>query len=478
MVCKAVPQKHCLRPEEGAFSMATLPRRIHTLVRQIKSVFIQPANPHDQIIDALNATLLEAPRDLQNAILLIVQVDRYADLVRRSDPNDLTYILDTLFHRLLGGTLSRDVAAYFGEGQFAVSLAPLRPFDENDALIIAGQIQDAFAIPIIHSKTRAKVTASIGCAIAASAQLHTGAALLEAARIAVGEAVVKGPSALRVYGPEMGYKVRLKDRLRTDARAALSSGALHAHYQPQIQLSTQAISGCEALARWNHAEFGMIAPADFLPVFEEANLMCALGRTMLRDALQTLKNWDDANLQVPSVSVNMCAEELSNPNILREIQLELKRHGLTPDRLVIEVLETVDVIDGEDPVAFNLKAISRLGCRIDLDDYGTGQTSIKSVRNFSVDRIKIDRSYITGIDHDLEQQGVVTTILKMARNLKVDTLAEGVETEEEIAHLRESGCDFAQGYAIARPLPASEALAWMKAHQFLPEQAKLDQIAP
>lgn len=475
MVCATVPQKHCPRPLEGAYPMATLFRRINSWLRQIKKVFIRLETPYDEIVDALDATLFQAPLDCQNAIVLIAQIDEYPTLFRNCDPKDLKYVLDTLTHRLSGGALSRNVVVYLGHGQFAVSLAPLTPFDENDALIVAGQIQDTFAVPIIHSKTRAKVTASIGCAKAATANVGSGAALLEAARIAVREATRKGPSALRIFWPELGRKMRLRDTIRNDARAALSSGALHAYYQPQIQLTTQAISGCEALARWDHPEFGMIAPADFLPVLEEANLMCMLGRVMMRHALQTLRNWDEANLRIPSISVNMCAEELSNPNLLSEIQSELKRHGLTPDRLVIEVLETVDVIDGEDPVAFNLKAISRFGCRIDLDDYGTGQTSIKSVRNFSVDRIKIDRSYITGIDEDHRQQSIVKTILKMAYNLKVDTLAEGVETDAEIAHLTRSGCDFAQGYAISHPLPAPEAMAWIKARQNLPAQGNLDQ---
>ena len=453
-------------------------RRIHQQLKRLQMVLIRPATPYEQIAEALDAALTEVPKDCRNAIALIAQIDNYPRLERYCAPKDLTYIVNTLAHRLAGGTLSRDDVVHLGEGKFAISLNPVAPFHEDDVLIIAGQIQDAIAIPIIHSETQAKVTASIGCAMARTAAVTNGAALLEAACTALAEASQKGPAALRMYEPEMGKRIRLRQTLSSDARMALTNGALHAHFQPQIHLATDAISGCEALARWNHAEFGMVSPADFLPVLEEEDLMRDLGRVMLRDALRTLKSWDDADLRIPAISVNMCAEELSNPDLVEEIKAELARQNLGPERLVIEVLETVGVIDGDDPVARNLSAISKLGCQIDLDDYGTGQTSIRSVRNFSVDRIKIDRSYVTGIDCDPEQQYVVETILKIARNLQVDTLAEGVETTEEIAHLMKSGCDYAQGYAIARALPAPEAMSWIKSHRPNPPRTNLEQYAP
>jgi EAL domain-containing protein (putative c-di-GMP-specific phosphodiesterase class I) len=246
-----------------------------------------------------------------------------------------------------------------------------------------------------------------------------------------------------------------------EAAAALDSGDILPHFQPQISTDTGRITGFEALARWTHPERGTIAPADFLPVLENAGKLARLGEVMLNRSLAALRAWDDAGLDVPTVAVNFSSDELRNPKLIDKVKWELDRYELDPSRLSIEVLETVVAASPEDVVS---RGLARLGCRIDLDDFGTGHASISSIRRFAVGRIKIDRSFVMKVDRDAEQQRMVAAILTMAERLGLETLAEGVETPGEHTMLAQLGCDHVQGFGIGRPMPFDISEDWLRKH--------------
>jgi EAL domain-containing protein (putative c-di-GMP-specific phosphodiesterase class I) len=224
------------------------------------------------------------------------------------------------------------------------------------------------------------------------------------------------------------------------------------------------LSGFEALTRWHHPERGILSPATFLPALEQAGLMPLLGDTMIKQAVQALTFWDKSDLVVPRIGVNFSSNELRNPRLVDRIARHLEISNISPERLVIEVLETVIASESDDDIICNLAALADLGCGIDLDDFGTGYASITNIKRFSVGRIKIDRSFVAGIDSDLEQQNMVSAILNMAERLDVDTLAEGVETHAEYDALRLLGCEAAQGFQIARPMPIQETVDWASAY--------------
>lgn len=177
-----------------------------------------------------------------------------------------------------------------------------------------------------------------------------------------------------------------------------------------------------------------------------------------------LKAWDGAGVDVPQVGVNFAGSELNNPKLIDKIQWELDRFELTPNRLAVEVLETVVATAPDDMITRNINALGELGCRIDLDDFGTGHASIASIRRFSVSRIKIDRSFVMKADRDPEQQRMISAILTMAERLDVETLAEGVETVGEHVLLAQLGCNHVQGFGIARPMPFEKTLDWIDRH--------------
>jgi len=422
----------------------------------------------EQVIEALQNTLDHSQsRRGMDAIVLVAEIDEFRLLNARHDGGEIADVVQIIERRLKGSILSRDMVRSLNAGQFALVLSPLRSMTADDVIALAGQVRTVIASPIVVGQTEIQLRASIGCAMGKGLGLTTGEETLEAARIAQMDAATR-QTGLQLYTPEIGETAQLRRDLGADARQAMEEGQIQAYFQPQVCLNTKEISGFEALARWHHNVRGTISPAVFLPVLEEAGMMRMLGRVMLRDSLRALRDWDAASLKVPRVSVNMSTDELRNPDLPREVLVLLERYNLTPDRLVLEVLETVTANRNDDPIILNLKELARLGCQIDLDDFGTGHTSIKSVRRFAVDRIKIDRSFVTGIDHDPEQQQLVNTILYMAESLKVDTLAEGIETNAEMRHLADVGCSHGQGFAIARPLHHTAATQWAKAHELPP----------
>lgn len=244
---------------------------------------------------------------------------------------------------------------------------------------------------------------------------------------------------------------------------AAAAGEIQAYFQPQVCCNTGAVRGFELLARWNHPQRGLLLPGAFFGRMS-AEDHGALTLAILDQGLRALKTWDRAGWDVPRVALNISNCELANPDFAAGILWELDRHDLRPERLTIEVLETVGPITSNAEARRNLLALARAGCNIDLDDFGTGYASLDAIRQFGVQRIKIDRSFVTGCDIDPGQQRMILAILALAERLGIAALAEGVETREEYTFLAQMGCDEVQGHAIARPMPLEDVASYLARH--------------
>lgn len=244
---------------------------------------------------------------------------------------------------------------------------------------------------------------------------------------------------------------------------AAAAGQIVAYFQPQISCHSGQVTGFEALARWNHPTRGLLSPAAFMSRMSDEDHK-ALTLCMLRQAIAALKCWDAGGWQIPTVSVNVSNCELADPRFGAGLLWELDRHDLRPGRLVLEVLENVAPVTSSSEARGNLETLAKAGCRLDLDDFGTGYASLDAIRQFGVHRIKIDRSFVLGCDVDPSQQRMILAILALAERLGISALAEGVETSDEHAFLAQIGCDEVQGYAIARPMPLADTLAFLDAH--------------
>lgn len=417
-----------------------------------------------QVVSIMDEVLREAPITGMTTACIVVQFDDMADLLDRQGRAAQTEVLARSAERLCAALRTGDTVARLEGGGFAVVLGRVRRLDLESVVQICARLQSALSAPISLNGGRIYVTSSLGFCLGERSPAPSGAALLDAAQVAADEAMRNGPGAIRAYAPDMTRSRADRDQLRHELETALDEGQIRAHFQPQVSTDTGAISGFEALARWYHPERGLIPPTEFLPAIEDCGLSGRLGEVMVYQALLALSRWDKAGFKVPTVAVNFSKSELRNPSLASKLKWELDRFDLSPDRLTIEILETVVADTDNDVVVANIAAIAQMGCGVDLDDFGTGHASITSIRRFSVRRIKIDRSFVTKVDEDREQQKVVSAILSMAERLGMETLAEGVETQGEHAMLAQLGCGHVQGFGIARPMPADETLDWISRH--------------
>lgn len=418
--------------------------------------------------DGLEAVLDDALRQTRRAprqaAAFVIEIDRFRMIEERHDRADVERILRLLADRLRGALREGDAVARLDGPVLAAAITPARRLDLESALQLAGRIQRAVSEPLPAGGGNVFVTASVGFALAARLDAGaTGATLLRAASLAAIEAGRSGPGAIRSYSPALRRRVDSRASLSVEVADALEKGEIMAFFQPQVSTRTGAVTGFETLARWHHPERGLIPPGEFLPALRQAGMMDRLGARMVTEALGALCRWDAAGFSVPRVGVNFSTEELMDPRLPERLAWELDRFELAPDRLGIEVLETVVAGRSEETVLRNLTALARLGCALDLDDFGTGHASITNIRRFAIGRIKIDRTFVTRIDADPEQQNMVAAILTMAERLGLDTLAEGVETDGEQAMLARLGCAHVQGFGIGRPMPVEETLAWLAA---------------
>lgn len=414
-----------------------------------------------QFIETLDATLRETHLTGRTTACLVLQIDQPERLTAQYGRAVLSEVLARSAERLCVALREGDSVARLEGGGFAVCLAPARRLDIEIVVQLAARLQAAIAVPVSINASRVYLSCSVGICLGARAPEPAGSSLFNAGQIAADEAQRHGPNAIRVFDEAMARSRVDRDCLRDDLETAINEGQIRAHFQPQVSTQSGAITGFEALARWYHPDKGVIAPSEFLPLIEASGLSERLGEVMLYNALTALVRWDKAGFQIPTVAVNFSGHELRNPKLAERLKWDLDRFGLAPQRLTVEVLEDVVAETENDVVANNIAAMAQMGCGIDLDDFGTGHASITSIRRFALRRLKIDRSFVSCLDTDREQQKMVAAILSMAQQLGLKTLAEGVETPGERAMLAQLGCGDVQGFGIARPMPVDETMGWI-----------------
>lgn len=414
---------------------------------------------------ALDAILARTAMSGKTTACIVLGLDEAQAVAEQHGQAALDQVICRTAERIIATLRQHDVAARLEGTRFAIALGPTRRADLETIIQIAARLQAAVQEPISVDAMTLYLTCSVGFCLAGRATEAGGAGLLAASELAADDAWRNGPSAIRAYSTEIASAALGRQSLRDQIECALDEGQIVAHFQPQLSTDTGIVSGFEALARWMHPEKGLLPPAEFLSAVTSTGLSTRLGEVMLFQTLSALRSWDRAGYQVPAVAVNFCKEELRNPRLVERLRWELDRFDLAPSRLTVEILETVVAETDNDMVVRNIAALAEIGCGIDLDDFGTGHASITSIRRFAVNRIKIDRSFVTRVDCDPAQQRMVTAILSMAERLGLQTLAEGVETVGEHAMLAQLGCSHVQGFVIARPMPFQDTVGWLEQHQ-------------
>lgn len=364
--------------------------------------------------------------------------------------------------RLASVLRADDLLCRLDADAFAVLIRPAPHLTVDALLAIGDRLLDALGEPVAVGQTHAYASASVGIALSTGFGSGDAARLIAAAERAMLEARAGGAGSLMLYSPVMDGGAGADADLAPDIARAFAAGEIEAWFQPQFTADGLHLTGMEALARWRHPTRGLIPPGAFLATIEALGQSERLSEAMLDQALAALAGWDAAGLAVPRVSVNLGANELRRPSLADRVETILDRHGLAPDRLVLEVLESVAAQPGDGLMLRNLARLRQIGCGLDMDDFGTGHASIAALRQFGVSRIKIARSFVTRLDADADQRAMVRAILTLGRQLGLATLAEGVETEGERAMLEHLGCGEVQGFGLARPMPRAALETWLR----------------
>ena len=409
---------------------------------------------------------LETERNTgRETAVLHIDIDKFRLINDRYGLEAGDRILAEIGDRLKGCVRENDVVARIDGDDFAIVLNPIKKADIAIALSISDRIRAAISHPFSVDQITCYLTCSVGICLSGRAPVQDAESVLASAEIALELARKEGPGATRSFSPKMRREAQKLHSLSAELEAALENGQIRPYFQPQICTDTGEIAGFEALARWEHPENGVVLPDLFLRAIESTGKSHRLSEVILYHSLSALKSWDRAGFRIASVGVNFSSEELRNPKLVEKIKWEVDRFEITPARVTIEVLENVVSDHEDDIITRNIRSLAAQGFGIDLDDFGTGHAAIANIRRFSVNRIKIDRTFITNIDKDNEQQVMTAAIIRMAESLGLETLAEGVETVAEHSRLAQMGCRYIQGFGIAKPMPFEETIAWLNQHR-------------
>jgi EAL domain-containing protein (putative c-di-GMP-specific phosphodiesterase class I) len=339
--------------------------------------------------------------------------------------------------------------------QFSLALPGLvRP---HDAYKVARRLQAALAAPLAYENTELEFRCSIGLSISQHDGLKPET-LLQAAQAAERLARAEERAGVRFHTQSMNTTALERLTLESSLRQALDQHQLCLHYQPKIDIATGAITGFEALSRWNHPELGMVSPGQFIPIAEETGLIVPLSEFVLEEACREAQRWRDEGLPHVRVAVNISGVHFRAADLSELVRETLARTGLPADALELELTESILLQKTEVAIA-RLRKLKSMGVHLSIDDFGTGYSSLSYLKRFPVDSLKIDQSFVREVTSDPEDAAITTSIILMGKSLKLKIVAEGVETESQLEFLRVLECDEAQGFLFGRPMPPAEARA-------------------
>ena len=392
--------------------------------------------------------------------VLFLDLDRFKNVNDSLGHPSGDRLLCAIAERLGEGLRADDTLGRLGGDEFLVMLERCdRPEDAgNLAHALIGLLEKPITLPGLGE---VYIGASIGISLFPQ-DGHEASQLIRHADAAMYQAKEHGRNTFRYYTPELTLAVNERLDLEARMRRALMNGEFLLHYQPQVEARSGRVIAAEALLRWNDPERGLVSPAEFVPLAEETGLIIPLGEWILQAACAQFREWIGAGLPPFCLSINLSGRQLQQPDIVERIEAALADNGLPPERIKLELTESMLMGRGEHATAL-LARIKALGVRLSIDDFGTGYSSLAYLKRFPIDELKIDRGFVRDLPEDSSDAEIAATIIAMARNLRLHVVAEGVETEAQAAFLAGQGCHAYQGYLFSRPLPAAAFADFLRA---------------
>jgi diguanylate cyclase (GGDEF)-like protein/PAS domain S-box-containing protein len=403
------------------------------------------------LMERLNLCLGKARRSARRLAVLFLDLDLFKAVNDGVGHEMGDEVFREVAKRLIQCVRDDDTVARVGGDEFVVVLPEIGKVE--DATVVARKLLDAIAQPCTVKGRRVDLTTSIGIAVYPD-DGQEAEPLLRSADAAMSRAKERGRNNYQLSIPELTEESVKRLSLQAGLRQAIEKDELVLHYQPVLSLATGRIVEMEALVRWQHPRNGLIMPGDFIDVAEKAGMMVSLGEWVLAKASRQLRVWQDGGFPDLRVAINLSPSQFHEKNLVTSVKRALDDSGLKAETLEIEITEGVAMEDAEVTVA-NLLALRDLKVGVSIDDFGTGYSSLSYLKRFPVTTLKIDRSFVTDVVTNSADAGIVRAVVAMAHGLKLNVIAEGVETKEQFAYLRENGCDALQGYWFSRPLPVA-----------------------
>ncbi|NIA70695.1 EAL domain-containing protein [Pelagibius litoralis] len=403
----------------------------------------------------------QASRSKKDLALLLLDIDRFKWINDSFGHQVGDGFLVQVAQRLTDILRETDIIARVGGDEFAIIATNLD--DENSAATVAEKVVAALSEPFDVSGHHIETGASVGIAMLERRQGREADAMILEADSALYRAKAAGRGVFHFYDDALDDEIQRSLLLKRELPRAIKAGDFSLVFQPKIKLSNGAISGVEALARWPHATLQAISPGEFIPLAESTGQIVPLSEWIFEEALQTLASWRNTPLDGVSMAVNLSALLLKRNDLVDEVRWLLDRHSLDPALLELEITETA-ALENLDIAICQLNKLRELGVTIAIDDFGTGYSSLALATSLPADCLKIDLSFVAGMLNNGANAAAVNSTITLAHSLGIRTVAEGVETEEQLTYLQRQGCDEAQGYFFAKPLPKDEILDWHGTH--------------
>ena len=452
-----------------AISLASKWRAEHRIV---KLAYFDPLTGlpnRSQCTSRLQSAVLASSRTATPMAVLFLDLDHFKrvnDSLGHGVGDELLCLVAARLRRTLrhnecteatGSTTSAFVARLGGD-EFVVVLPDLASAEE--AGVIASRLIDELQAPMQLAHHSLVITPSIGIAVHPSDGADADT-LLRNADLAMYFAKRRGPGSYAYFDPQMNSAVRHRFAIEEKMRGALQRGEFAVHYQPQFDVARGTVAGLEALLRWTNPDLGVVSPAEFIPVAEETGLIAELGEWVIRTACSQAKGWRDQGLPPIRMAVNVSGQQFASREFPQRVAAIVAETGIDPAALELEITESV-IMKDEAWAQSALAQLKQIGVCLAIDDFGTGYSSLGRLRHFVVDRLKIDRSFVTNLIDCAEDRAIVMAILSMAKSLAIDVTAEGVENFPQLMFLQENACQEAQGFLFSRALPAADADALLR----------------
>jgi diguanylate cyclase (GGDEF)-like protein/PAS domain S-box-containing protein len=434
--------------------------------------------PNRHYLTAFLPQAIEEARAAQTMLgVVFLDLDRFKHINDTRGHETGDKLLQEVATRLRACVRDSDVVIRMGGDEFVVVFRNVKNYDE--VTLGAGRIVETLNRPIVIDRHPLQTTGSVGVSL----YPRDGSDMIELLKhsdTAMYQAKDRGRNNVQMFSHAMNRKLKHRVAVEASLREALRLKQLDVHYQPFVNLITRKIVGLEALMRWSHPVHGMIPADQFIPVAEETGLIVPMGNFVLHRTLQTMSAWRKAGIPLVPVSLNVAPAQLQRGELQSTISTLLKSHNLRPEMLQLEMTERA-VFDSHSPAGENrqdtMARLRDMGIKIAIDDFGTGYSSLSYLKNWRVDTLKIDRSFVRDLVTDSSDLAIVSAIIAIARHLHIEVIAEGIEAYQQVEILRRLGCSVGQGFLFARPMPADEVLKLLRDEAEPPKEEEEDMLA-